>query len=155
MWTQRVFKEVDLLQDSLRKANCRMSAAQICWDMHNRSCCQIWVFPKIGVSPKWMVYSGNPIKNGWFGGTTIFGNSHICHRVLSVSPHLCFFHNCADFEEYFCWCCDDKKLRTASYTGAVGWKYYPPLVGTCQWLRWAAYSCDWDFKPPSSHFPQI
>lgn len=29
MWTQRVFKEVDLLQDSLRKANCRMSAAQI------------------------------------------------------------------------------------------------------------------------------
>ncbi len=62
-----------------------------------------------------------------------------------------FLHNGADSKEYFCWCCNDKKLRTASYTGAVGWKYYPPLVSTCQWLRLAAYSCDWDFKPPSSH----
>ena len=23
--------------------------------------------------PKWMIYNGNPYKNGWFGGTTIFG----------------------------------------------------------------------------------
>ena len=35
----------------------------------------IWVFPKIGVPPKWMVYiMENPLKNGWFEGTTIFGN---------------------------------------------------------------------------------
>ena len=27
--------------------------------------------------PKWMVYNGKPYKNGWFGGTTIFGNTHI------------------------------------------------------------------------------
>ena len=33
-------------------------------------------FQKIGVPPKWMVYNGKPYKNGWFGGTTIFGNIH-------------------------------------------------------------------------------
>ena len=27
--------------------------------------------------PKWMVYNGKPYQNGWFGGTTIFGNIHI------------------------------------------------------------------------------
>ena len=39
----------------------------------------IWVFPKIGGKPpKWMVkIMENPIKMGWFGGTTIFGNIHI------------------------------------------------------------------------------
>ena len=26
---------------------------------------------------KWMVYNGKPYKNGWFGGTPIFGNIHI------------------------------------------------------------------------------
>ena len=28
-------------------------------------------------TPKWMVYNWKPDKNGWFGGTTIFGNIHI------------------------------------------------------------------------------
>ena len=28
-------------------------------------------------TPKWMVYNGNPYENGWFRGTTIFGNTHI------------------------------------------------------------------------------
>ena len=28
-------------------------------------------------TPKWMVYNGKPYQNGWFGGTTIFGNIHI------------------------------------------------------------------------------
>ena len=37
----------------------------------------IWVFPKIVAPPKWMVYNGKPYWNGWFGGTTIFGNIHI------------------------------------------------------------------------------
>ena len=36
----------------------------------------------VGVSknrgtPKWMVYNGKPYSNGWFGGTTIFGNIHV------------------------------------------------------------------------------
>ena len=36
-----------------------------------------WVFPKIG-DPKWMVkIMENPIKNGWFGGTIIFGNTQM------------------------------------------------------------------------------
>ena len=37
----------------------------------------IWMFPKIGVPTKWMVYNGKPYSNGWFGGTTIFENIHI------------------------------------------------------------------------------
>ena len=39
--------------------------------------------PEMGVSsnggtPKWMVYNWKPYSNGWFGGTTIFGNIQIC-----------------------------------------------------------------------------
>ncbi len=30
-----------------------------------------------GKPPKWMVYNGKPYENGWFGGTTIFGNTHM------------------------------------------------------------------------------
>ena len=38
----------------------------------------IWVFPKIGVPPKWMVYfMENPIKMDDLGGTLIFGKTHI------------------------------------------------------------------------------
>ena len=29
------------------------------------------------VRPKWMVYNGKAYQNGWFGGTTIFGNIHM------------------------------------------------------------------------------
>ena len=40
---------------------------------------QVWIHSFLGVSknrgtPKWMVYSGKPYPNGWFGGTPIFGN---------------------------------------------------------------------------------
>ena len=28
-------------------------------------------------TPKWMVFNAKPYQNGWFGGTTIFGNTHI------------------------------------------------------------------------------
>ena len=35
------------------------------------------VFPKNRGTPKWMVYNGKPYQNGWFGGTTIFGNTHL------------------------------------------------------------------------------
>ena len=43
----------------------------------------IWMFPKIGVPPKWMVYNGKPYYNGWFGGTIIFGNTHMCFTLWS------------------------------------------------------------------------
>ena len=33
-------------------------------------------------TPKWMVYNGKPYENGWFGGTTIFGNTHIFMELL-------------------------------------------------------------------------
>ena len=53
------------------------------------SCLDIWWQDvHMGVSknrgtPKWMVYNGKPYLNGWFGGTTIFGNIH------SVSKKTC------------------------------------------------------------------
>ena len=42
----------------------------------------VWLNTYMGVSknrgtPKWMVYNGKPYLNGWFGGTIIFGNTHI------------------------------------------------------------------------------
>ena len=50
--------------------------------VHNKSLLFLvdMVFPKIGVilpPPKWMVYTGKPYYNGWFGSTPIFGNTHI------------------------------------------------------------------------------
>ena len=33
-------------------------------------------------TPKWMVCIGEPYKNGWFGGTLIFGNTHIYIGML-------------------------------------------------------------------------
>ena len=33
-------------------------------------------------TPKWMVYNGKPYWNGWFGGTTIFGNIHMVPPVF-------------------------------------------------------------------------
>ena len=46
----------------------------------------IWMFPKIGAKPtKWMVYNGKPYYNGWFGGTIIFGNTHI---FQAISPWM-------------------------------------------------------------------
>ena len=45
----------------------------------------------VGVSknrdtPKWMVYNGKPYQNGWFGGTTIFGNTQICSPDFFQKP---------------------------------------------------------------------
>ena len=37
----------------------------------------IWVFPKIVVPQNGWFIMETPIKNGCFGGTTIFGNPHI------------------------------------------------------------------------------
>ena len=37
----------------------------------------MWVFPKIGVPQNGWFIMETPIKNGWFGGTIIFGNIHI------------------------------------------------------------------------------
>ena len=45
-------------------------------------------------TPKWMVYNGKPYKNWWFGGTPIFGNTHIgeasvCYLLFCFS--VCVF----------------------------------------------------------------
>ena len=38
-----------------------------------------WVFPKIGAPQNGWFIIENPIENGWFGGTTIFGNIQLSH----------------------------------------------------------------------------
>ena len=51
----------------------------------NNECLEVMFWLKgfhLGVSknrgtPKWIVYNGKPYWNGWFGGTTIFGNIHL------------------------------------------------------------------------------
>ena len=61
----------------------------------------IWVFPKIVVSQNGRFIMENPIKNGWFGGNPIFGNTHFedfttkiaKKRLASIwPPSLCSFH---------------------------------------------------------------
>ena len=46
-------------------------------------------------TPKWMVYNGKPYKNGWFGGTPIFGNIHITmiwlYRSLNLTINKCVY----------------------------------------------------------------
>ena len=37
----------------------------------------IWVFPKIGIPQNGVVYNWRPYWNGGFGGTPIFGNTHM------------------------------------------------------------------------------
>ena len=37
-------------------------------------------------TPKWMVYNGKPYWNGWFGGTTNFGNTHIASFIDGRNP---------------------------------------------------------------------
>ena len=37
-------------------------------------------------TPKWMVYTGKPYQNGWFGGTTIFGYIQIYLSSLTSRP---------------------------------------------------------------------
>ena len=34
-------------------------------------------------TPKWIFYNGTPYQNGWFGGTPIFGNIHICSTCIT------------------------------------------------------------------------
>ncbi len=56
----------------------------------------IWVFPKIGVPPTWMVnIMENPIKMGWFGGTKPLFldtpiSSSVGPTVSSVGPTVCW-----------------------------------------------------------------
>ena len=48
---------------------------------------RIWVFPKIGVPENGWFIVENPIKNGWFGSTPIFGNTHIQIYIIE-DPQL-------------------------------------------------------------------
>ena len=48
----------------------RTQRQQIYENRTKRKAGVIWVFPKIVVSLKWMVYNGKSHLNGWFGGKT-------------------------------------------------------------------------------------
>ena len=68
-----------------------------------RNSISIKVYLHLGVSknwgtPKWMVKIMEiPIQNGWFGGTTIFGNTHLVSMFLFMSLYwLPFWATCFD-----------------------------------------------------------
>ena len=73
--------ETDCFPQRLGLNPCSPSATTM-WEIVTLQKLGIWVFPKIGVPQNGWVILENPIKNGWFGGTTIFGNIHLC-----FSPH--------------------------------------------------------------------
>ena len=67
----------------------------------------IWYFEicvsKNRATPKWMVYNGKPYLNGWFGGTTIFGNIQMHFSTTAfvdstfVGPKMVVFFFKGDF----------------------------------------------------------
>lgn len=45
-----------------------------------------WVFPKMGIPPKWMVYNGNPSKNGMiWGEKTLFSETPPLFQAILLS----------------------------------------------------------------------
>ena len=60
----------------------------------------IWVFPKIGVPQNGWFIMKNPIKMGWFGGTPIFRNTHICSFHIKLIFCLTHFSKTTTC---FCW----------------------------------------------------
>ena len=75
--------------------------------------CRISSINNMGVSknrgtPKWMVYNGKPCQNGWFGGTTIFGNHHMANMYgkhvvdrCSYQRRLSAFHAATPSDLFF------------------------------------------------------
>ena len=61
----------------------KMRGNKRCTDMYS-ICIHMGVSNNRG-TPKCMVCHGKPYKNGWLGGTTIFGNIHM---VINYSPFL-------------------------------------------------------------------
>ena len=68
-----------------------------CWLLSSGTCFRwfaeinpknIWVFPKIGVPQNGWFIMENPIKMGWFGGTTIFGNIHITQTRNKIASDM-------------------------------------------------------------------
>ena len=60
-----------------------------CWDQDEQFPSDVISGVYVGVSnnrgtSKWMVCNGKPYKNGWLGGTTIFGNIHVSFQDFGV-----------------------------------------------------------------------
>ena len=57
----------------------------------------IWMFPNIRVPQNGWFIMEIPIKNGWFGGTTTFGNTYIMNTIWNNNGYsvLCTLARCA------------------------------------------------------------
>ena len=79
--------DINLVEEEPRWSDSKMHGNSEFRSDPHRCRKMIWVFPRIGGTPKWMVYNGKSYENSWFGGPTpIFGNTHF--KVLSPE----FYH---------------------------------------------------------------
>ena len=96
----------------------------------------IWGFPEIGGSPKWMVYKGKSFLNGWWLGVPLFQETttrvHIISSCLAFVPSssLFFVQNTPSkkhsafcgviWTRCRCFFCSD--IRSPHWTGKRGFK---------------------------------
>ena len=81
----------------------------------------LWVFSKNRGKPKWMVYNGKPYLNGWFGwfgGTTIFGNTHIYYFFFNIFWSNYWRPHRTDFPQKVT---EEGKKRTPLFDGNLAW----------------------------------
>ena len=88
-------------------------------------------------TPKWMVYNGKPYQNGWFGGTPIFGNTHMSLRNSpfgSFKPnHQPFFWPQRDGQKQpLCRPKKSKIQRTWRSNGRMTCFKFPGTASRCQ-----------------------
>ena len=120
------------------------------------SVCVIW--DEMSISLKWMVYNGKPYKNGWFGGTPIFGNTQFlefemkwmglvdlnCAWSLIWHESKATLMDCSD---------DDQKSLPKMWVPNVSWRHRffslfffgKLLLGMLMW--WCHFEKFWKYTP--------
>ena len=86
-------------------------------------------------TPKWMVYKGKPHSNSWFGGTSIFGNTHIFHMLSKyAAPFNPRLHSYPTFKIGKSIGLMKKKplAKYAQINGEMGW-YRSSTSGNQEW----------------------
>ena len=100
------------------------------WGLRRKN---MWVFPKIVVPQNGWFIMENPIKMRWFGGTPIFGNTHVFHGWFSVKTPVF----CNKFEEMLSWLMRlsmKKQLPSPGFCCAT-WQVWKNWCVLMHWFR--------------------